>query len=445
MSSQTLSGKSNFNVDPNHIYYDLQLLNNDTTGNSASLPIKFQETRLAPILANPSEYFLSIQRFSLDTVSLPLVLPQVDTNESTNPDGDPDKLVYQWGYQDSDDHNVSYFNVIYAQQDFTLLKPEPNQVLFDPSIISNPYYFVYTFQNFVDMINNSFITNCPTGYAPQLVLNQTTNAYDLWFPSGSTPAPPTASFDPYWMPKKNLTTNPDTLRLFFNAPLFTLFSSLNSIYVGILTNPRSPEIIVPGNWYNVSPSNATIDTPDGAAYGNYDFLGLNTAPKPPLIDTAIWPPTVENHNPISFFQINSAQYPTQPLWNPVKQILFTTSMMPIVNELVGIPIIQNSNPNLNNTQPNNNFSPIITDLEVSLTRGDETKPNITYIPTAEYRLIDLQSNAPINQIEIALFWKDQYGTVHPFLLEPGCGASIKMLFRRKVFNLVSLKEYTKPV
>jgi hypothetical protein len=77
-------------------------------------------------------------------------------------------------------------------------------------------------------------------------------------------------------------------------------------------------------------------------------------------------------------------------------------------------------------------------------RGDESKPSIQYSPQGEYRLIDLQSNAPINNIEISVFWRDQYGILHPFVLEPGCFSSLKILFRKKIFNLVYLPEYTKP-
>jgi hypothetical protein len=118
--------------------------------------------------------------------------------------------------------------------------------------------------------------------------------------------------------------------------------------------------------------------------------------------------------------------------------------MPITNELVATPAVFNSNLALDNDDANNNFSPIITDLEVPLTRGDETKPTVNYSPQAEYRLIDLQSNSPINSIEISIFWKDAYGGIHQFLLEPGCSASLKILFRKKIYNLIHLPEYTKP-
>jgi hypothetical protein len=94
MSSQSMSGKTNYNTDPNHIYYNLSLFNNDNIGTSYSVPVRFQETRTSTILANPSEYFLSIQRFHIDTPSLPVFMPEVETSLQFNPSQDPDQLIY---------------------------------------------------------------------------------------------------------------------------------------------------------------------------------------------------------------------------------------------------------------------------------------------------------------------------------------------------------------
>jgi len=444
MSSQTLSGKSNFNTDPNHIYYNLQVYNNDTTGNSASQPLRFQETRLAPILANPSEYFLSILRFSLDTVSLPLVMPQVETDILKNVDGNPNKLVYQIMFYSIPLGYSVPFNILFIQQDETLPVPTADQIHNDPTIISNPYYFVYTYQNFIDMINRSLLLAMndfnDVSTTPQIVFNKNTKAYDIWFP----PVPAdelnrqkpnrstSAEFVPgVFNPAYGNSDNSDyNFKLFFNQPLFTLFSSLNSEYVGSIPDRGD-------GWYNVNADPALINH-DPALPNFYNNLGFGTAFFPENIDRYIWPTT-------EGFNINYAEYPSQPLWNPVKQIIFTTALMPIVNQLVGTPLILNSNIALDNPDVSNNFSPILTDIEVDLHNGDETKPNINYVPSGKYRLIDLQSNMPINIIEISIIWKDQYGNPHNFLLEPGCGASIKIMFRKKIYNLLQLDEYTKPV
>ena len=60
MTSRLLSSRTNYNSNPFHIYYDINMFNDDSTGNSSSVPVKFTETRNQPILQNPSEYFMSV-------------------------------------------------------------------------------------------------------------------------------------------------------------------------------------------------------------------------------------------------------------------------------------------------------------------------------------------------------------------------------------------------
>jgi hypothetical protein len=103
------------------------------------------------------------------------------------------------------------------------------------------------------------------------------------------------------------------------------------------------------------------------------------------------------------FEVLEQPYSSAPLWSCVKQLIFTTALMPVNNELVGLPGVLNSNTALDTDVQNNNFSPVITDLEVPLVTGDEIKPGVSYSPGGEYRLIDLLSNTPINSIEISVF------------------------------------------
>jgi len=123
------------------------------------------------------------------------------------------------------------------------------------------------------------------------------------------------------------------------------------------------------------------------------------------------------------------------LLNPVNSIVFTTSLLPVSNALTSPPQVFNANAGLNSNGNNSNISPIITDFQVNVSNGSTYKNNITYTPTAEYRLVDLRSDTPLSSIELSVFWKDQYGTVHPFRLASGCSCNLKLMFRKKDFNL----------
>ena len=63
---------------PDHLYLDLSIVNNDTTGEK-QIPLNFRETRTNPILDNPSNYFMSVARFSVDTAgyTLPIFMPKL--------------------------------------------------------------------------------------------------------------------------------------------------------------------------------------------------------------------------------------------------------------------------------------------------------------------------------------------------------------------------------
>ena len=452
MSSQSMSGKTNYNTDPNHIYYNLQAYNNDCIGTSNNVPVKFEETRTSTILANPSEYFLSIQRFTIDTPSLPLFLPEVETDAGPafNPSQDPNQLIYWVGFYQRGSATPPVTFPIKFSKSFSPTVPPPSAL--DVNAISDKYYFVNQFQDFLDMINwtlqEQYAANQGTLPPPPFFSIKDGNIFELYFPSQSIPLPPTATYNPIY--------SQDTTRtdwsFYMNAPLFTLFSSFRNNYIDNLNNQGSftplqnPKQIA--GWYQIANRPAMPNQNANFNIESVNQLGINNELNL-RVDLFPWLGGIYSTIPSTSYSVNSFEvltqpYSTAPLWNCVKAIIFTTALFPVANELDGLPIVQNSNKALDTDVQNNNFLPVITDLEVPFVRGDESKPSISYAPSGEYRLIDLQSNAPINNIEISVFWRDQYGTLHPFVLEPMCFSSLKLLFRKKIFNLVYLPEYTKP-
>jgi hypothetical protein len=98
---------------------------------------------------------------------------------------------------------------------------------------------------------------------------------------------------------------------------------------------------------------------------------------------------------------------------------------------------------LNGTAPNQqvvgysaNIFPIVTDFIVPFSATNQYVPDISYVPSGDYRMVDLYGESPANQIDIQVYWKDQYGVLHPFLLGSGCSGSIKVMFRRKDYGNV---------
>jgi hypothetical protein len=63
------------NNSPIHIYYDLNIVNNNQDTKNGPPQLVFNDIRNSSILSNPSDYFLSVIRFTLQTAnSLPIIM-----------------------------------------------------------------------------------------------------------------------------------------------------------------------------------------------------------------------------------------------------------------------------------------------------------------------------------------------------------------------------------
>ena len=106
-------------------------------------------------------------------------------------------------------------------------------------------------------------------------------------------------------------------------------------------------------------------------------------------------------------------------------------MLPVIPANSSQPTIFNGSGSLTNSGNNNNLTTMITDFESQDNNGYGFAGSLTYIPSAEYRFISLNNgNDKINNIDITVYWKDQYSKLHPFYLLPGCKCDIKILFRK---------------
>jgi hypothetical protein len=126
---------------------------------------------------------------------------------------------------------------------------------------------------------------------------------------------------------------------------------------------------------------------------------------------------------------------TFALFNPIASIVFSTSLIPIIPTNTSPPMIYGDNStNLISGGNNSNLTNIITDFEIPVSDLNQYRPSIEYVPSTEYRLIDMNKLINLNQVDIAVFWKTHYGNYIPFRLQPGCAAHLKILFRSKQFN-----------
>lgn len=405
-------------AEPTHIYYDLEVANQAL--NDTGLPpsrLSFTQVRSSSILDNPNDYFMSIVRFSLDTAgALPAMIPQIDLQQSNDPSSNfftpdfPNKTVYEvtLSYTDPSGNNttstkpVIYIPHIKAGLSYSGFSAPTTPPLTINDATTN-YYWVQDLHQFIQMVNKaladawSVIVTArgltgDNAIAPYLVWDAELNIATLYaqvalFNQG-------AFWNPYSTP-----ASPAPANLWFNAPLRVLFSSFEFTF-----QEYAP--------------------PESFLLRIYD-RGDNVVAKGSAVGG------VTNPRFDAFRMVQS--YSTGPIMCPIESLIFTTSLLPVLPSLLGVPALFVGNSGVSN-QDNNNIINTVTDLVVNLTTGSEYLPNVIYEPTAEYRLLDLQSNAPLTSIQISVVWKDIFGQVHDFYIQNGCQASLKVMFRKKAYN-----------
>jgi len=405
-------------AEPTHIYYDLEVANQAL--NDTGLPpsrLSFTQVRSSSILDNPNDYFMSIVRFSLDTAgALPAMIPQIDLQQSNDPSSNfftpdfPNKTVYE--------ATLSYLDasaVLHTSTKPVIYIPHIKQGLLysgftapanPPLTISDAttnYYWVQDLHQWIQMVNKALADawavvvasaglSGDNAIAPYLTWDADKNIATLYAQ--------VAIFNqtPFWNPYST-PTSPAPANLWFNAPLRVLFSSFEYTF----------QEYAPPNSFLLR----VYDRGDNVV-GKGSAVGGITNPK---FD--------------AFKMVQS--YSTGPIMCPIESLIFTTSLLPVLPSLLGVPALFSGNSGVSN-QDNNNIINTVTDLVVNLTTGSEYLPNVIYEPTAEYRLLDLQSNAPLTSIQISVVWKDIFGQVHDFYIQNGCQASLKVMFRKKAYN-----------
>jgi hypothetical protein len=370
------------------LYYDIVISNIDSK-DSPPTSLYFNEVRNSPFVYKPEDYYLSIVRFTLDTPSLPIWTCIIQNNQP-----DVNLSIYSITLSWTNPLNGSTFfyqkYLEFAPQVLSSQIPiPPSQTVNGLQNNSTGYYYVYNYQYVIFLVNQCFqqcfieLNNLvvsagyslPTAFAPILTFDTQLNIAIL-----------NSDILGYNTNALNY------IKIFMNSALFQLFSSFPIYILGSSPNGQ----------------NIQIQT--------YTFGGQNIAEFP---SNALF-----QYNAIQTFQ----EYSTISLWTPVLSIVFCSNTLPIVPNQISAPQILVNGSTIINDGNNSNIANIITDLVVA---DGNYKPSIVYNPTAQYRLIEMQGNRPLNNLDIVVYWKDRYGILNPFTLTSGSSATLKILFSKK--------------
>jgi hypothetical protein len=377
-------------TNPFHIYYDLDAVNLDKTGTQPPPILRFTEVRNNPYLNAPENYFLSVVRFAIQTPSLPIFIPIVQTGQAN-----PNLTIYSITMEYTVAGNPIVFQKYLDFVPTNVYLPVPSAPLVNQDV-STEYYYIYNYQYIIKMINKT-VLDCFNGLAAAVVaaggVMPTTNVPFFEIdPSGfkSVLFADQAAF-------ADTLVNP--IKFFMNSAMYHLMTSYQSDYLGY----------------------------SGITFGrNYRLKIYSTS-----VNIFNFP----TYNAIQMYQDQSSI----ALMNPIQSLVFTTSLLPVQETNVSAPKVFGSDSRLTSSNNNVNIAPIITDFEVPFSADNTYRPNIEYSPQSEYRLVDLYGASPISAIELSCFWKTQFGNLVPFYLNSNCKANIKLMFRRKDFNVIGFR------
>jgi hypothetical protein len=360
-------------TEPDHIYFDVNIVNNDF-GTLAPVPLVYSETRDRPIINNCSEYYCSVVRFHLDTLNLPVFIPQIQLQQS-----DINLSIYSFTMKKGSVVQQTFLEFVPQNE----AAPTPQQPT-NQMDLSGDYYNVYSFQFLVDLLNNTLGT-CYADFVAAL--------------EDDAPAEANVPF---------LMFDPTTSELILNADT-TSFGAACDLYCNTPMRNLLSGFSMKVNSYS---------DPDGM---NYQFIIQNR------FNTNVLQIS-DSYSAIQCYQ----EYSSTSTWSAVASIVLTTTM-PIVGTIQGVPQVFGSQTSLTNSSANVSLN-VLSDFEVALNNGREYQPSVNYGPNF-YRLIPMVSNNSLHTIDITGYWKDIYGNLHTFTIGSNSNCNIKLLFRKRYLGV----------
>lgn len=243
------------------------------------------------------------------------------------------------------------------------------------SQIISPFYYCFTYQIMINMINtallSSFTASGLSGNSPYLFYDPKSQLISLIVDISN------------FAPTQTTVSPPvPTATIFFNSELLNYIEALPVNFLG----------------YNL---------PQGR---NFEFNLIRFGN-----DITLPPFSVSPTQKIFTQEYNVLYY-----WNSLRKIVVTSNSIPITPEFTP-----------SNSSGISSTLPIITDFVPSLELAGQSRSVAYYTPSSQYRLIDLNSNLPIYNIDLNIYWQDKFSNLYPLYISVFQQASIKLGFFKK--------------
>lgn len=336
----------------NVIYYNAIAPNNKQNFNYA----EFDQTRDDNFIDNPSEYYMTVARFELPGHYIPIHIMPIQDNQS-----DVNLSVYSVTLEYNNTIVQTYLEFYPTDQD-AVAPDDPS----DGQDISE-YYFIYTYQHMLDMLNTAFET-CLAGLghpasdivAPKFTYSGITQLFTLVVQKD------------YYDKDVALPVN-----IYMNTKLLFLFQGFF-----ILDYNSQKSVQSQANGKDVQFVISNFDTPDYV--GDYYYI--------------------------------EQQFNCVANWNPFKKIVFVGNAMPTNQELM---------PGSGSASRS-----ILVDFRPDESSQEDVRSVYQYNPSF-YRLIDLVSTAPLRRLAFRIYWVDKLDNYYVLKIPYLQQATVKFAFIKK--------------
>ena len=349
-------------------YYNLSFVNKDDTPQHAASV----ETRTSPIIERASEWVMSVVRFDVDSSAIPINLPLMFIDPIT---GIPSTTLTRSTVF------LTYHGGTFAQD----VNYAPPPLILPP--LNLPA--IYDYQTWLDNVNTALAAALTAsgapGSAPLFIFNPVTGLINLYVDENYIPL-----------------AGANKIVIGINQVLYQYFNNFEYAY--------SPSTGITNNapFY----------------FLKFKITDSNTL-KMPAVGSRAGLPNAVQAAPTNLFMYSQLAAGTGA-WSSLRSIILTSNLIPYQVETI------TSNPGSSTNYASSSRFAIISDFLVPMERNvTEFRLVNEYLPTAEYRRVNLVGNGPLNTIDLKMYWTDFQGNIYPLYLQTSAGMSVKILFERK--------------
>ena len=116
------------------------------------------------------------------------------------------------------------------------------------------------------------------------------------------------------------------------------------------------------------------------------------------------------------------------LLSTLRRIVVTTASIPIVPENVPASA-PNGAADYNSGAVA--YRPVLADFVPQIALSGDVRSTVYYTPRGQYRLVNMQSDSPLNRIQLSFWWVSTDGILYPIVLARNAIAEVKLGFFRK--------------